>query len=75
MPSFNQMGSCPSIDPPKSLSQVVVSVVHVEFKLTLTSLQELVVAQSMTWPGNLSVVTLICWKIAALSVPEFCQLV
>lgn len=38
------------MDPPKLLSQVVVSVVHVEFKLMFTSLQELVVAQSMTCP-------------------------
>lgn len=36
----------------KSLSQVVVVVVHDEFKLMRTSLQELVVAQSIAEPGK-----------------------
>ena len=49
---LNQRGICASIFVPKVLSQVVVSVVHDEFRLMLTSLQELVVAQSMTWPAS-----------------------
>ena len=58
---LNQRGICAWIDPPKLLSQVVVSVVHVEFRLMLTSLQELVVAQSMTWPGySPLVIVVIC---------------
>ena len=50
---LNQRGICAWIDPPKVLSQVVVSVTHVELRLMLTSLQEDVVEQSMTWPENL----------------------
>ncbi len=49
------------MDPPKLLSQVVVSVVHVDFRLMLTSLQELAVEQSITWPEHsLSVSVVIC---------------
>lgn len=38
------------MDPPKVLSQVVLSVTHVELRLMLSSLQEAVVEQSMTCP-------------------------
>ena len=50
------------MDPPKVLSQVMLSVTHVEFRLMSSSLQEAVVAQSMTWPEILlSVPMAICW--------------
>ena len=56
------------MDPPKLLSQVVLSVLHVEFRLILTSLQELVVEQSMTWPeDSLSVPVVGCWGCRLLS--------
>ena len=45
---LNQSGICAWTDPPKVLSQVVELVVQVEFRLMLTSAQELVVAQSIT---------------------------
>ena len=62
------------MDPPKVLSQVVLSVTHVEFRLMLSSLQEAVVAQSMTWPEILlSVPMAICGDLIALHEPEFTQ--